>query len=1105
ALTVPFGTSVTALTPTITHTGASIAPASEVAQNFTSPVTYTVTAADNSTQAYTVTVTKAAAPMVSAPTSTPQNLKSGDSSTSTVQMNVPGNIYLVETSQPMTTQSELDAAVSANKGFVGMGSVLADTAYTITVAAGLLDGLYDIVGVDAAGNVSPKLAGWLTVDNTVPTVVLADNHPDAVVREADSVTITATFVEGNAINETTPPTISIGNVVTNAAMTKSDNLNWVYVWAVPAGNDGVHVVAVSATDLAGNANAAATGQTTLQIDNTGPTVELTDDQTDPDVLFGETVLITATFADADQIDTISPPTITIGMDVVDQPMMSTGNNSIWTFSWAVPSATIGGQPVSITAQDASGNTNSPATGRTSYNIPAPKAITAFDFLSPSVVIGDIDEGLKTISLVVPYGTNVTSLLPTITHTGTSISPNESMPQDFTTPVVYTVTGSDALTESYTVTVTQEPINYYINTQAGAVRGADGSGGAADFHSPMGVCVDSTGDVYVAEAEYHTIRKITSSGVASTLAGTPDVSGGLDGTGSSASFTRPGATAVDASGNLYVADTNNHTIRKITPGGVVSTLAGLSGNSGSADDNGSGARFNSPSGVAVDINGFVFVADTGNHTIRKIAPNGDVTTLAGSAGLSGTADQTGSLARFNNPFGIAVHSSGNLFVGDSYNHTIRQVSPAGVVTTFAGTAGVPGSADGTGTAASFNFPEGVAVDSSGNVYVADSSNHKIRYITVGGVVSTLSGTGTSGYLDGSAGVMFSNPSGVCVDSSFNVYVTDYSNSAIRKISSGMVSTLAGAPRWNDETGNLARFYNARDVAVDSYGNIYVADTDNHVIRKVVDGDVVTTFAGLGGVYGSDDGPGNLARFNSPTGITVDSADNVYVADKGNHTIRMITSSGVVSTLAGLAGSSGSTDGSGNAARFNQPYGVALDSSNNVYVADYANHLVRKISGGVVTTLAGSGVSGSIDGNGSAAYFSYPKGVAVDSNGFVYVTDSAAGIIRKVSPGGVVTTLAGTAGNLGHVDATGASAAFASPDKIAVDDIGYLYVTDMNTIRHISPAGVVVTLAGAYNSPGIGDGYGSSARFVGPAGIAVDSTYQLFISDSNTVRRGGIYMP
>jgi sugar lactone lactonase YvrE len=318
---------------------------------------------------------------------------------------------------------------------------------------------------------------------------------------------------------------------------------------------------------------------------------------------------------------------------------------------------------------------------------------------------------------------------------------------------------------------------------------------------------------------------------STFAGS-GTAGSTDATGTAASFSNPRAVAVDASGNVYVADFINHKIRKITPAGVVSTFAG-SGFTGSTDGTGTAASFRNPSGVAVDASGNVYVADYGNHKIRKITPSGVVSTFAGS-GTQGSADATGTAASFNAPFGLAVDASGNIYVADTGNHKIRKITPAGVVSTLAGS-GSYGSTDGTGTAAIFAFPNGVALDASGNVYVADTNNNKIRKITSAGVVSTFAGSGTQGSIDGTGtAASFDYPTGVAVDASGNVYVADTFNNKIRKITpAGVVSTLAGsgAQGSTDATGTAASFHYPAGVAVDAAGNVYVADYNNHKIRKI----------------------------------------------------------------------------------------------------------------------------------------------------------------------------------------------------------------------------------------------------------------------------------
>jgi sugar lactone lactonase YvrE len=321
--------------------------------------------------------------------------------------------------------------------------------------------------------------------------------------------------------------------------------------------------------------------------------------------------------------------------------------------------------------------------------------------------------------------------------------------------------------------------------------ANGMESVAPFNTPWGVATDSSGNVYVTDTNNHTVRMINPGGAITTLAGLAGNSGSADGTGSRARFNHPLGVATDNSANVYVADTNNQTIRKITPSGAVTTLAGLAGNGGSADGMGSAARFGYAYGVTTDSSGNIYVADAGNNTIRKITVAGGVTTLAGLAGHAGRADGIGSAARFNNPNGVATDSSGNIYVADRGNNTIRKVTPAGAVTTLAGLAGTGWSTDGTGSEARFDFPQGVATDSSGNVYVADSNSHTIRRITPAGEVTTIAGArGCQGSADGTGSEAWFNwPQGVATDGSGNVYVVDTNNRAVRMITpAGVVTTI-----------------------------------------------------------------------------------------------------------------------------------------------------------------------------------------------------------------------------------------------------------------------------------------------------------------------------
>ncbi len=647
-------------------------------------------------------------------------------------------------------------------------------------------------------------------------------------------------------------------------------------------------------------------------------------------------------------------------------------------------------------------------------------------------------------------------------------------------------------------------------QPGGAGNADGTGTRARFNSPSSTAVDAEGNVYVADTFNHTIRKVSSSGVVITFAGAPGQVGSADGIGSAARFSSPTGVAVDGAGNVYVADTYNNTIRKITSGGEVTTLAGSAGKVGTADGTNATARFNEPTGVAVNNFGEVFVADSANSTIRKLTSAGVVTTLAGTPGQFGNSDGTNTSAQFSYPAGVTVDSSGNVYVADLNNSTIRKVTSGGVVTTLAGSAGATGDADGTNTVARFNYPSDVTVDNTGNLYVADTFNSTIRKISSAGVVTTLAGSSEQiGSADGTnSAALFNFPSGITVDAAGDLFVADTDNSTLRKVTStGSVTTLAGSPTGagsDDAAGSRARFNTPFGIARDSAGNSYVADTMNHTLRKVTPSGLVSTIAGAAGQPGSADATGSAARFNRPYAVAADTAGNLYVADAFNHTIRKVTSAGDVTTLAGSAGQSGSADGTNSFARFSSPTGVTTDQAGNVYVADSANHTLRKItSTGVVTTLAGNpGQSGSNDGTNSTARFSSPFGVATDNSGNIFVTENASHTVRKVTSAGVVTTLAGSAGQFGSNDGTNSTARFFAPAGIATDANGNLYIADLgnSTIRKITSTGGVTTLAGSAGLSGNTDGNGSAARFFIPAGVAADSGGNLIVADAlnHTVR-------
>ncbi len=718
--------------------------------------------------------------------------------------------------------------------------------------------------------------------------------------------------------------------------------------------------------------------------------------------------------------------------------------------------------------------------------------------------------------------------------------------------------------------------------------ADGKGAAASFYYPTDVAVGPGNKVYVADRYNHRVRVIDPDGTVATLAGS--VSGYLDGPAVSARFQEPIGIAVNAAGVVLVVEYAGHRIRRIQ-GGVVTTLAGSI--AGFADGPGSKAQLNGPISIAFDSAGNgIFVEFAGNR-IRKVTPGGVVSTLAGT-GVGGYMDGAANTAMFLNPWGIAVDGAGTIYVADRSNHRIRTLSASGVVSKFAGT-GTPGFKDGSTSAAQLNAPTGIAVDAQGQVWVGGDQDERIRKVVdstkpcgVGGLCyaagmpnpandcevcdPSKSPTTFSIAANGSAcsdGKACTAPdacgSGACIAAAVtcddnNACTTDacdtqtgaclnkpimgcngycgkdadcddsnpcttdtcpaskcqFANNTLPCddgdacttgdiCSSGgclpgiqvWVDTPAGSgvAGYKDTTGMGAQFNVPLGVDALDDGTAYVADTNNHRIRKIAADGSVTTLAGSGNA-GFLDANGALAWFSSPADVGHDAAGNVYVVDRDNHAVRKITADGTVSTVAG-SGAPGIVDDKGAKAKFNTPYSLAVAPSGVVYVADYGNHRIRKVAvDGTVTTLAGSSL-GYADGSGAAAKFNQPIGIGMDRAGTLYVAEYSGHRLRKVTADGVVTTIAGT-GVAGSKDGDPSVASFYYPWGIAVDNAGVIYVADRynNRIRRVEP-GLVSTWAGT-GGAGYKDGNAMAALFNYPVNLAITAQGSVWVADGNNSR-------
>ena len=619
-----------------------------------------------------------------------------------------------------------------------------------------------------------------------------------------------------------------------------------------------------------------------------------------------------------------------------------------------------------------------------------------------------------------------------------------------------------------------------------------------------MALDRAGNLYIAEWNNNRIRKVNSAGVISTVAGTGTAGfSGDGGAATSAQLSNPQDVALDAAGNLYIAEWNNNRIRKVNSAGVISTVAGT-GTAGFSGDGGAAtsAQLSNPQDVALDAAGNLYIADVNNNRIRKVDSSGNISTVAGGGSSLGDGGAA-TAAQLGAPRSVALDGAGNLYIADWSDHRIRKVDSSGNISTVAGTGTQGFSGDGAAaTAAQLNSPWDVAVDGSGNLYIADRNNNRIRKVNSAGNISTVAGTGTAGFSgDGAAAVaaQLQSPQGVALDGAGNLYIADAGNHRIRKVdSSGNISTVAGngtasfggdsgaatAAQLSDPSGG---------VALDGAGNLYIVDRGNDRIRKVDSAGVISTVAGR-------------ERLSNPQDVALDGSGNLYIADMGNHRIHKVNSAGVISTVAGsgTAGFSGD-GGAATAAQLNQPRGVAPDGAGNLYIADSNNQRIRKVdSDGNISTVAGDGMigSGGDGGPATAARLGYPLGVAVDGAGNLYIAESGSNRVRKVDTAGVISTVAGDGTyGFGGDGGPATAAQLQDPYDVVLDGAGNLYIADLSDhrIRKVDSDGNISTVAGDGTSGFSGDGGAAmAAQLSSPSGVALDGAGNLYIGDQDNNR-------
>ncbi len=642
----------------------------------------------------------------------------------------------------------------------------------------------------------------------------------------------------------------------------------------------------------------------------------------------------------------------------------------------------------------------------------------------------------------------------------------------------------------------------VSTVAGnhiwGYTGDHGPATAAELYKPDLAIFDGSGNMYISDTWNNVIRKVDPSGVITTIAGTGTAGYSGDGfAATNATLNRNSGIVFDGAGNLYVADWHNSAVRKISTSGIITTVAGT-GTSGFFGDGGAAtaALISSPRGLYIDGAGNLLICDMNNHAVRKVNTSGTISTIAGTGGTPGYSGDGGAAtaATLDQPVFVTEDATGNLYIACMY--AIRKVDAAGIITRVAGTGSAGYNGDGgSATAAAINGAAGLVIDVSGNIYFSDAYNNRIRKVTTSGIINTI--YGSPNYYCGDEGPATNAelyfPQAAAFDATGNLYIADFGNNCLRIVrpTGDIISTFAGnvaaGPGYSGDGGpaSAAQLNQVTGVATDAAGNIYISDAGNACIRIVRPTGDIAVYAGtpMSAGYSGDGGSATAAKIGYPEGIAVDASGNLYIADAANSCVRIVRPTGDIITFAGTGTAGYSGDGgAATSAKLIAPTDVAVDAAGNVYITDSGASCVRIVrpTGDIITTLAGNGTAG-FSGDGgpaTAATLFNPRGVIADSLGNVLISDGGANSrIRIVHTSGGISTIAGSTASGFNGDGPLASSLLNQPARFAKDASGNLYVADCynHRIRRFSdPAlGVKVVPKAAdepvsvYPNPGSGD--------------------------------------
>lgn len=693
------------------------------------------------------------------------------------------------------------------------------------------------------------------------------------------------------------------------------------------------------------------------------------------------------------------------------------------------------------------------------------------------------------------------------------------------------------TSQMEINITSKPVSSLNNGEITTVAGGipfSGDGGKAaqavlNFTSNPsnlvfgGVTVDGDGNLLIADARNHRIRRIdTGTGFITSVAGN-GIAGfaGENVPALTASLDTPSAIAVDTAGNIFIADTNNHRIRRVDTKGIITTIAG-NGIAGFGGDDALAANstLNTPTAIITDDLGNILFTDSVNHRVRLIDTKGTITTIAGN-GVKGFRGDGGlaTAASLANPKGLSLDPQGNLFISDTDNSRIRQVNAARMINTIAGNGGIGFSGDGApALVANFNNPQAITADGLGSLLIVDSANHRVRRVDLKtGIITTIAGNGLAAF-SGDNGIAISAslnfPSSVAIDGNGKIFITDSQNNKIRQVdTSSIITTIAGTsfPIGDGSQAVLAGLSSPAIMAVAPNGNIFIVDTGNNRIRRVDSSGNITTIAGNGVAgFSGDNGLAINASLNAPSGIAVDNSNNIFISDTGNNRVRVIDPSGNINTIAG----NGTPNFNGDNilavnASLNAPSALAVDALGNLYIADTLNNRVRVIATNtkMITTIAGNGVSAFSGDNGQAnlAGVPAPTGITLDKSNQLFVIDSTSRVRQVNLLSKVITTIAGN-GSKGFSGDGGlaTNASLNDPRTVVMTQDGNILIADRgnNRIRIIdSKTKTIDTVAGSGSFDYSGDGNTATvAALANPLGVAVDSNNNLLVADTsnNSIR-------